>query len=105
MRWVGFLRGFDGRLVNLEVRGAAMIEVGEVEAKDTLGALLDRVQGGEEIVIARGGKVVARLVPDFERAGSQQAHAANERIRARAKGLGTAFHWADLKEERDAGRP
>jgi prevent-host-death family protein len=33
------------------------------EAKSTLSRLLKRVQAGEEIVIARGGQPVARLVP------------------------------------------
>jgi prevent-host-death family protein len=33
------------------------------EAKTHLSRLLERVEGGEEIVIARSGKAVARLVP------------------------------------------
>ena len=33
------------------------------EAKTQLSRLLDRVEGGEEIVIARAGRPVARLVP------------------------------------------
>ena len=33
------------------------------EAKTHLSRILDRVAGGEEIVIARAGKPVARLVP------------------------------------------
>jgi prevent-host-death family protein len=33
------------------------------EAKTHLSKLLDRVEGGEEIVIARAGRPVARLVP------------------------------------------
>ncbi len=33
------------------------------EAKTHLSKLLERVSGGEEIVIARSGKPVARLVP------------------------------------------
>jgi prevent-host-death family protein len=40
-----------------------MIEVGVHEAKTNLSRLLQRVAAGEEIVIARGGKPVARLVP------------------------------------------
>ncbi len=48
-----------------------MDEIGAFEAKTKLGALLDRVEAGEEIVITRRGKAVARLVPstrvlDFE---------------------------------------
>lgn len=33
------------------------------EAKTNLSALLTQVEGGEEIIIARGDKPVARLVP------------------------------------------
>ncbi len=40
-----------------------MTEVGVHEAKTHLSRLLRRVAAGEEIVIARGGKPVARLVP------------------------------------------
>src|SRR5690349_5802973 len=48
-----------------------MQEIGAFEAKNRLGALLDRVERGEEIVITRRGKPVAKLVPagpDFDRA-------------------------------------
>jgi prevent-host-death family protein len=37
------------------------------EAKAKLSSLLDRALGGEEIVIARAGKPLARLVPIGER--------------------------------------
>ncbi len=81
-------------------------EVGAFEAKNTLGALLDRVEQGEEIVITRHGKPVARLVPNaggFDRA---QARAAFDRIRARAAQVkGGPFEWEELKADRDAGRP
>ncbi|MCP9489265.1 MAG: type II toxin-antitoxin system prevent-host-death family antitoxin [Solirubrobacteraceae bacterium MAG38_C4-C5] len=39
-----------------------MATVGVHEAKTQLSKLLHRVAGGEEIVIARGGKPVAKLV-------------------------------------------
>jgi prevent-host-death family protein len=45
-----------------------MAEVNVHEAKTHLSRLLRRVQAGEEIVIARGGQPVARLVPVQERA-------------------------------------
>lgn len=48
-----------------------MREIGAFEAKNRLGALLDRVERGEEIVITRRGKAVAKLVPaglGFDRA-------------------------------------
>jgi prevent-host-death family protein len=40
-----------------------MAEVNVKEAKTHLSRLLRRVAGGEEIVISRAGKPVARLVP------------------------------------------
>jgi prevent-host-death family protein len=58
-------------------------EVAAFEAKNTLGALLDRVQQGEEIVITRHGKPVARLVPNTGRIESASSIAALARIRAR----------------------
>ena len=48
-----------------------MREVGAFEAKNRLGALLDQVERGEQIVITRRGKPVAMLLPpgpDFVRA-------------------------------------
>jgi prevent-host-death family protein len=44
-----------------------MEEVKVGEAKTRLSALLDRVEKGEEIVIARRGKRIARLVPEPRR--------------------------------------
>ncbi len=83
-----------------------MIEVGAFEAKNTLGSLLDRVQQGEEVVITRHGKPVARLVPNEGRLDREQAQAAADRIRARARQLKRVrFNWKSLRRERDAGRP
>jgi len=39
-----------------------MITVGAFEAKAHLSALLDRVAAGEEVIITRHGRAVARLV-------------------------------------------
>ena len=54
-----------------------MREVGAFEAKNKLGALLDLVENnGEEIVITRRGKPVARLVPatqGFDREKARRA--------------------------------
>jgi prevent-host-death family protein len=50
-------------------------EVEAFEAKNRLGALLDRVEHGEEIIITRHGKPVARLVPvetGFDQAKAQR---------------------------------
>ena len=83
-----------------------MQEIGAFEAKNTLGALLDRVERGEEIVITRHGKPVARLVASAGGIDRARAKAAVDRIRARAEHLASApFDWGVLKAERDEGRP
>ncbi len=50
-------------LVNDLVYRNSMAEVGIHEAKTHLSRLLRRVAAGEEIIIARAGKPVARLLP------------------------------------------
>jgi len=53
-----------------------MREVGAFEAKNKLGTLLDWVASGEEVLITRHGKAVARLVPatpTFDRAKARMA--------------------------------
>ena len=53
-----------------------MREVGAFEAKNKLGTLLDWVASGEEVLITRHGKAIARLVPatpTFDRAKARQA--------------------------------
>lgn len=88
----------------------ARSEVGAFEAKNTFGSLLDRVERGEEIVITRHGKAVARLVPDRCRAGRDQVQAAFDRLRERARKYARenpdlpAFDWEEIKKLRDAGR-
>jgi prevent-host-death family protein len=85
---------------------AAMTEVGAFEAKNKLSALLDQVEQGEEIVITRHGRPVARLVPANRGIDRGQAQAALQRMRDRAKraGLGP-LDWETLKADRDASRP
>ena len=83
-----------------------MKEVGAFEAKNMLSALLDRVERGEEIVITRHGKPVARLVPNTGGIDRSQAQAAIQRIRERVSQIRLQqFDWKLLKAERDAGRP
>jgi prevent-host-death family protein len=85
--------------------------VGAFEAKNTLGTLLDRVERGEEIVITRHGKPVARLVPNAGEIDRSRARAAFERIRERARLLHEQnkdkepLDWPTLKKWRDEGRP
>lgn len=83
-----------------------MREIGAFAAKNTLGALLDEVERGGEIVITRHGKPVARLVPTSGGIDREQSIAAMARIRTRAAKLKSGrFVWKELKADRDAGRP
>lgn len=82
-----------------------MREVGAFEAKNNFGNLLNAVEQGEEIVITRHGKPVARLVPNEGRIDSSEAIAALQRIRARAPQWRMGkFSWEAVKADRDAGR-
>jgi prevent-host-death family protein len=87
-----------------------MREIGAFEAKNTLGSLLDRVERGEEIVITRHGKPVARLVPNTGYFDPDRVQAAFERLREHARQLARenpgqpAFDWEEIKKLRDEGR-
>jgi prevent-host-death family protein len=82
-----------------------VLQIGAFEAKNTLGSLLDRVEHGEEIVITRHGKPVAKLVSASERPDLAEIDVAMKRMRDRARKLHLgAFHWEEFKADRDAGR-
>ena len=83
-----------------------MAQIGAFEAKNTFGTLLDRVEQGEEIVITRHGKAVARLAPLANTGDGEDARTAIARLHARARTLvGGPPSWAELKADRDTGRP
>ena len=83
-----------------------MESVTALEAKTRFGQLLERVAQGEEVIITRHEKPVARLVPNRAGSDRSKAEAAAERIGARARSLKAgAFDWEALKADRDAGRP
>jgi prevent-host-death family protein len=85
-------------------------EIGAFEAKNTLGSLLDRVESGEEIVITRHGRPVARLVPNADQAVGGEVQAAFDRLRERARRLARenpeekTFNWEEVKKLRDEDR-
>jgi prevent-host-death family protein len=83
------------------------MEIGAFEAKNTLGSLLDRVERGEEVVITRRGKPVARLVPETgHEERRERALEALENIRALARKMNLGrFDWDEWKAYRDEGRP
>jgi len=62
-------------------------EIGAFEAKNKFGQLLDWVEAGDEVVITRRGKIVARLVPPAEAIDPEAGIAAAARIRARRRGV------------------
>jgi prevent-host-death family protein len=64
-----------------------MREIGAFEAKNKLGQLLDLVEQGEEVVITRHGKAVARLVPPKSGFSRLDAREAAQRIREMSRGV------------------
>jgi len=64
-----------------------MREVGAFEAKNRFGTLLDWVEKGEEVVITRRGKAVARLVPNASGLDREKAAQAVAGIVARRTGV------------------
>ena len=64
-----------------------MKEIGAFEAKTKLGQVLDWVEAGEEVIITRRGKAVARLIPPGAIIDHERARAAATRIRARRRGM------------------
>ncbi|MBA2411565.1 MAG: type II toxin-antitoxin system prevent-host-death family antitoxin [Burkholderiaceae bacterium] len=61
-----------------------MREIGAFEAKNKLGTLLDWVVNGEEVLITRRGKAVARLVAAKTHIDRSRARKAAAGIRARS---------------------
>lgn len=86
-----------------------MITVPAFEAKTKFGELLDRVLEGEEIIITRHEKPVARLVPEGERTLAEVRRAAEglealqREIAATAKGK-RPMPWKEFKSFVEEGR-
>ena len=80
-----------------------MREVGAFEAKNKLGNLLDQVEHGEEIVITRRGRAVAKLVPADPGFDRDKARRAVAGILAMSKGV--TLGGLKIKELVEQGRP
>ncbi len=80
-----------------------MREVGAFEAKNTLGTLLDQVERGEEIVITRHGKPVARLIAEASFVDRDRASRAVAEVIALRKGV-TLGKGATIRELIEEGR-
>jgi prevent-host-death family protein len=79
-----------------------MITVGAFEAKTHLSTLLDRVAAGEEVVITKHGRPVARLV-GAQNSDRARVNDAFEKLKTLRKG--TTLGGLSWKELRDEGRP
>ena len=82
-----------------------MDEIGLFEAKNKLSELVDRAERGEEVVITRRGKPVARLVPMQAKRDVEKARAAGKRILELAREMNLqSVTWEDWRKLRDEGR-
>ena len=76
-----------------------MITVGAFEAKTHLSALLDRVAGGEEVIITKHGKPIARLVSAVQ-IDRTRVNEAFEKLKALRKGKTLeGLSWKTLRDE------
>jgi len=83
-----------------------MKEVGVLEAKTHLSALLDEVSAGAEVVITRHGKPIARLVPSERQPRDRRAAAAAIRaLRDELERKYGTFSDLDWKAAVNEGRP
>jgi prevent-host-death family protein len=80
-----------------------MREVGVVEAEKTFKSLLDLVADGEEVLITRRGKAVARLVREEGFVDRETARRAAADIAEAAKGV--TLGGLDLRDLIEDGRP
>lgn len=76
-------------------------DVGVYEAKTRLTALLDRVEHGEQFIITKHGRPIARLIP-IARTDRERRRAAIARIKEMSKGQILGGSLKDLINE---GRP
>jgi prevent-host-death family protein len=76
------------------------------DAKNRLGSLLDRVQGGEELIITRHGQPVAKLVPVNKHTDDEVSEAFEtfRRIRESMAKSGTKVSRDEIKKWRGEGR-
>lgn len=82
-----------------------MNEIGAFEAKNKLSELLDRAERGEEVIITRRGRPVAKLVPVKPQRDRERAREAVRGIRELAKEMNLGpFDWEEWKKYRDEGR-
>ncbi|MFN0115572.1 MAG: type II toxin-antitoxin system Phd/YefM family antitoxin [Paracoccaceae bacterium] len=83
-----------------------MKHVGAFEAKTHLSQLLDLVEAGEEVVITRRGKEVARLVPSEAARQARNAEVFKEvrRLREEIRTTSGSFTTEELIAFKNEGR-
>ncbi|HWB47666.1 MAG TPA: type II toxin-antitoxin system prevent-host-death family antitoxin [Stellaceae bacterium] len=79
-----------------------MHQVGAFEAKNRLGSLLDMVEHGEQVVITRRGKAIAKLVPADDRFDREKARRAAAGLIETSRGL--VLGGLKIKDLIEAGR-
>ena len=75
-----------------------MITVGAFEAKTHLSSLLDKVVAGEEVLITKHGRAVARLVGAGD-ASREDVEAAIAKLKALRVGTRLGMDWKALRDE------
>jgi prevent-host-death family protein len=80
--------------------------IGAYDAKARLSELLDRVEGGEQIVITRHGKPIARLIPEGgpDRVAARAAVEELARYRSELAARGVSLTTEEILAMRDEGR-
>jgi len=81
-----------------------MKTIGAFEAKNKFSELLDIAESGEEVVITRNGKPVARLRPYAVKPGSPEAIAASEGIEALRRKINARATPEEIKAWINEGR-
>jgi prevent-host-death family protein len=89
-----------------QIPSQATMSIGAYDAKTRLSELLDRVEKGEQIVITRHGKPVARLVPEggHDRAAARAAVARLFALGERLARQGVNLTDEEIRALRDEGR-
>jgi prevent-host-death family protein len=95
------------REISGQLKGDVMREIGVFEAKNKLGQLLDRVERGEEIVITRHGRPIARMVragPGFDREAARRVvtslHKASRGVKLRGLKIKNLIGAGPLRQAR-----
>lgn len=82
-----------------------MDQVTVAAARAELDALVDRVERGEEIVLTREGRPVAKLSAADRPAPEVDPVALFRELRQELASRGVFYSWDDLRALRDEGRP